>query len=222
MLRNSPDVSPTMPMMLRMRHAVAVLAILFAASLPATPAMAESDSAFAYRLCGLFHSPVGFPPATGHASFGAGSGCTWTIGNGDVGTTATEMRMIAWRDAGPALIKKTVQDFDDLHAKFASVPGYRRKDIAIACDLTGAPAKMFFWGIPSKSNMMGYAVCGAALVYGEIHSPPDIDMDTEAVFLDMMKTTAGAINCCAAYQQQGRPKTNSPGTAKPRKRKKHS
>jgi hypothetical protein len=179
-------------MMQRMRRALAALTLLIAASLPATPAMAESETAFACRLCGLFHSPVGFPPATGNASFGAGSGCTWTIGNGDVGTTATEIRMIAWRDAGPALIKKTVQDFDDLHAKFAIVPGYRRKAIAIACDTAGAPAKMVFWGIPSTSNMMGYAVCGTVLVYGEIHSPPDSKMDTEGVFLATMKTTAGA------------------------------
>jgi hypothetical protein len=194
------------PIMLWMRCFLAVLLILITASLPTTPALAESEGAFAYRLCGLFHSPVGYPPATDNASFGAGSGCTWKIGNGDVGETATEMRMMAWRDAGPAAIAKAVRDYDDLYEKFAIVPGYRTKDLAIACDMTGAPTRMMFWGIPSKSNIMGYAVCGSVLVYGEIHSPPGSDMDTEAVFVEMMKTTARSISCCTNPQKQGSPK----------------
>jgi hypothetical protein len=194
-MRADRSVVSVMP---RIRPSLAALALIIAASLPVTPAKAESDSAFAYRLCGLFHSPVGFPPATGNPSFGAGSGCTWKIGNGDVGETATEMRMMAWRDTGPGGIAKAVKDFDDLHSRFAIIPGYRTKNIAIACDTSGAPAKMVFWGIPSKSNMMGYAVCGTILVYGEIHSPPGSDMDTEAIFLEMMKTTARATSGAAA------------------------
>jgi hypothetical protein len=194
------------PIMLWMRCFLAVLLILIAASLPTTPALAESEGAFAYRLCGLFHSPVGYPPATDNASFGAGSGCTWKIGNGDVGETATEMRMMAWRDAGQAGIEKAVRDYEDIYEKLSIIPGHRTNDLAIACDTSGAPARMVFWGIPSKSNIMGYAVCGTVLVYGEIHSPPSSDMDTEAIFLEMMKTTARAISCCTKPQKQGSPK----------------
>jgi hypothetical protein len=186
-------------MIKRMREFLTALAVVIAASFSATPAIAESDGEFAYRLCGLFHSPVGFPPATDNASFGAGSGCTWKIGNGDVGTTATEMSMMAWRDAGQAGIEKAVRDYDDLfEKKLAMVPGHRTKDLAIACDTTDAPAKMVFWGIPSKSNIMGYAICGTILVYGQIHSPPDSDLDAEAVFVEMMKTTARATSGATA------------------------
>jgi hypothetical protein len=194
MLQTMPADQSPVSVMPWMRHSLAALTLLIAASLPATPAVAESDSAFAYRLCGLFHSPVGYPPATGNASFGAGSGCTWKIGNGDVGETATEMRMMAWRDAGQAGIAKAVKDYDDMYEKLSIIPGHRTKDIAIACDTSGAPARMVFWGIPSKSNITGYAVCGTILVYGEIHSPPGSDMDTEAIFLEMMKTTARATS----------------------------
>jgi hypothetical protein len=215
------DTSPV-SMIRRMHQFPAALALMIAASLPATPAQAESESAFAYRLCGLFHSPVGFPPATGNPSFGAGSGCTWKIGNGDVGTTATEMRMMAWRDAGPGGIAKAVNDYDDMYEKLSIIPGHRTKDIAIACDTSGAPARMVFWGIPSKSNITGYAVCGTVLVYGEIHSPPDSDMDTESVFVEMMKTTAGAISCCAASQHQVSPKSQNRGGTKPVRRRSHS
>jgi hypothetical protein len=198
MLQTMPADPSPVSVMLRIRHSLAVLALLIAASLPVTPAVAESETAFAYRLCGLFHSPVGYPPATDNASFGAGSGCVWKIGNGDVGETATEMRMMAWRDTGPGGIAKAVKDFDDLYAKMVIIPGYRTKDLAIACDTSGAPAKMTFWGIPSKSNIAGYAVCGTILVYGEIHSPPGSDMDTEAIFLEMMKTTARATSGATA------------------------
>jgi hypothetical protein len=183
--------------MLRIGRLSLALTMLTLASFAATPAMAESDTVFAYRLCGLFHSPVGYPPASGNASFGAGSGCTWKIGDGDIGTTATEMSIMAWRDAGQAGIEKAVRDYDDLYEKLAIIPGHRTKHLAIGCDTSGAPAKMVFWGIPSKSNITGYAVCGNILVYGKIHSPPDSDMDTEAVFVEMMKTTARAISCCA-------------------------
>jgi hypothetical protein len=187
--------TPGWPMMLALRHSMAALTLLIAALLPATPAKAESDGEFAYRLCGLFHSPVGYPPATDNASFGAGSGCTWKIGDGDVGATATEMSMMAWRDAGQAGIEKAVRDYDDLfEKKLAMIPGHRTKDLAIACDTSGAPAKMVFWGIPSKSNITGYAVCGSILIYGQIHSPPDSDLDAEAVFVEMMKTAAIATS----------------------------
>jgi hypothetical protein len=85
-----------------------------------------------------------------------------------------------------------------MYEKLSIIPGHRTKDLAIACDTSGAPARMVFWGIPSKSNIMGYAVCGTVLVYGEIHSPPDSDMDTEAIFLEMMKTTARATSGATA------------------------
>jgi hypothetical protein len=191
--RGTFSIISVFSLILRMPLRLAVLVILTFASLLSTPAMAESDSAFAYRLCGKFIAPVGYPPATGDATFGAGSGCTWNIGHGDVGTTATKVQMMAWRDAGQPAIAKAVKDFDDLYEKMAIVPGYLAKNLAIACDTSGAPAKMTFWGIPSKSNIAGYAVCGKNLVYGEIHSPPNSDMDTEAVFLEMMKTTARMI-----------------------------
>jgi hypothetical protein len=173
------------------RHGLTVPAIALMMLTPAqaAPAKPMSDTAFAYHLCGLYQDTYG------HASFGgSGAGCTWGIGHGDVGETATEIAMVAIRNIGPKQITETVKGFDDLYAKFAMIPGYKIKEIAINCDTTSAPAKLVFWGIPSKSNIMGYAVCNNNIVHGEIHSPPDSDIDAEALFIERMKATARLIN----------------------------
>jgi hypothetical protein len=164
---------------------VSVIALLMFTPAQAAPAKPVSDTAFAYHLCGLYQDTYG------HASFGgSGAGCTWGIGHGDVGETATEIEMLAIRNIGPEQIATTVKGFDDLYAKFVIVPGYRTKKIAINCDTSGAPAQLVFWGIPSKSNIAGYAVCKNNIVFGEIHSPPDSDIDAEALFIERMKATA--------------------------------
>ncbi len=209
-LHTSGDLSSSFawPAILRMLG-IALLATSFLGSTQgqAAPAKRLSDMAFAMRVCGIYVAPVGYPPATGDMTFNAGAGCTWTIGSGDVGVTATEIEMLAARDAEPAAIAKWVKGFDDLYEKFATVPGYKTKKIAITCDTSGAPAKMVFWGIPSKSNIAGYAVCENNLVYGEIHAPPDSNMDTEAVLVDLMKATARLINSEALPTTPVRPPT---------------
>jgi hypothetical protein len=168
---------------------VSVIALLILTPAHAAPAKPMSDTAFAYRLCGLYQDTYG------HASFaGSGAGCTWGIGHGDVGETSTEIEMLAIRNIGPEKIVETIKGFDDLYAKFAIVPGYKLKTLAINCDTSGAPAQVVFWGIPSKSNIMGYAVCKNSIVFGEIHSPPDSDIDAEALFIKRMKATAGLTN----------------------------
>lgn len=169
-------------------------ALLGSAQSQAAPAKAESDGAFAARVCKIYVSPVGYPPATGHTSFGAGSGCKWKVGDGDIGTTAIGIEMTAERNASKESIARMTQGFEDLADKMAIVPGSLVKEWQINCGTIGVSGRVMFWGVPNKSNIFGYAVCGNHILTGSINTPPDSEMDTELVFGQLMNRMAALLN----------------------------
>lgn len=175
--------------------ALLATAILGSVQIQAAPAKAESDDAFAARVCRIYVSPVGSPRATDNTTFsGAGAGCTWKVGHGDVGTTATEIMMIATRNLNQEKLDQQLVFWKELPEVMAPAPGFRVKEFQINCNTIGASGKIVFWGMPSTSNIMGYAVCGNNIVHGTIHIPPNSEMDAELVFGQLMNRVAGLLN----------------------------
>jgi hypothetical protein len=160
---------------------LAALTLVIATSLAPGPAMAEDGLGFAHKVCDLYEAPIE------HATFAAGAGCTWLIGDGDVGTTRTEIVMTTNRNPGAEVIALMTTSMDEAFENMRPVPGYKSKIFDTNCDAGSPPAKMVFWGIPSKSNITGYAICGNHILFGEIHTPPNSDLDTEALFEKLMK-----------------------------------
>ena len=175
--------------------ALLAIALLGSAQSQAAPAKTLSDGAFAARVCGIYVSPVGSPRATDNMTFaGAGAGCTWKVGHGDVGTTATEIMMVATRNLNKEELDQQLGFWKELPEVMAAAPGFRVKEFQINCNTIGASGKIVFWGMPSTSNIMGYAVCGNNIVHGTIHTPPDSEMDTELVFGQLMNAVAAQLN----------------------------
>jgi hypothetical protein len=164
----------------RLRSILTAIALLMFASIKAAPAKADDGIGFAHKICGIYEAP------TEHATFSAGAGCTWLIGDGDVGTTRTEIMMIANRNLNKEALDQQIEFFNDLPKNMAIVPGFRVREFQINCNTIGASGTMVFWGIPSKSNITGYAVCGNHILWGTIHTPPESEMDTELVFQTLM------------------------------------
>jgi hypothetical protein len=156
-------------------------ALLLLAPVNAAPAKAEDGLGFAHKVCEIYTAPIE------HATFsGAGAGCTWLIGDGDVGTTRTEIMMNATRNLSKEEFDQQMEFWKPLPNTMALAPGFRVKEFQVSCNTTGTPGTVIFWGIPSKSNIMGYAVCGNSILHGWIHTPPNSDMDTELVFEKLM------------------------------------
>jgi hypothetical protein len=160
---------------------LSTILLLMLAPVNSASVRAEDGLGFAHSVCDIFEAPIE------HATFTGGAGCTWLIGDGDVGTTRTEILMTADRNIDNEKIVMLTAVSDDLFAKTAEVPGYRKKAFVLNCEGDSAPAKMVLWGMPSKSNVMGYAVCGNNFLGGSIHTPPGSDMETEVVFEKLMK-----------------------------------
>jgi hypothetical protein len=160
---------------------LAALALLMVTPLDLAPAQAEDGLGFAHKVCDLYQAPIE------NATFTVGAGCTWLIGDGDVGTTRTQIVMIANRNAGADAIAMLPPTMDDFYQKMSIIPGFRSKVFNTNCDAGSPPGKMILWGMPSKSNIMGYAICGNHILSGEIHAPPNSDLDTEALFEKLMK-----------------------------------
>jgi hypothetical protein len=76
---------------------------------------------------------------------------------------------------------------DEAFHNMRPVPGCRFRTFDTNCDAGSPPAKLVLWGMPSKSNITGYAICGNHILYGEIHTPPNSDLDTEMLFEKLMK-----------------------------------
>jgi hypothetical protein len=160
---------------------LAALALLMLTPLAPSPAVAEDGLGFAHKVCDLYEAPIE------NATFAAGAGCTWLIGDGDVGTTRTQIVMTANRNPGPEVIALMTASMDEAFENMRPVPGYRFNTFDTNCDAGSRPAKMVLWGMPSKSNITGYAICGNHILFGEIHTPPNSDLDTEMLFEKLMK-----------------------------------
>jgi hypothetical protein len=160
---------------------LAALAVVIATSLVPIPAIAEDSLGFAHKVCDLYEAPIE------HATFAAGAGCTWLIGDGDVGTTRTEIVMTANRNPGAEVIALMTASMDEAFENMRPVPGFKSKIFGTNCDAGSPPAKMVFWGMPSTSNITGYAICGNHILFGEIHTPPNSDLDTEMLFEKLIK-----------------------------------
>lgn len=170
-------------------------ALLGSAQSQAARAKAESEGAFAARVCQIYVSLVGSPRATDNMTFsGAGAGCTWKVGQGDVGATATEIMMIATRNLNQEELDQQLEFWKELPEVMASAPGFRIKEFQINCNTFSASGKIVFWGMPNTSNVMGYAVCGNNIVHGTIHTPPDGEMDTELLFRQLVNKVAALLN----------------------------
>jgi hypothetical protein len=160
---------------------LAALALVIATSSVPRPVIAEDGLGFAHKVCDLYEAPIE------HATFAAGAGCTWLIGDGDVGTTRTEIVMTANRNPGPEVIALMTASMDEAFENMRPIPGYRFKTFVTNCDAGSPPAKLVLWGMPSKSNITGYAICGNHILFGEIHTPPNSDLDTEMLFEKLIK-----------------------------------
>jgi hypothetical protein len=176
--RNNPEIIITAVLP---RRTLAALALLMLTPLGPSPAVAEDGLGFAHKVCDLYEAPIE------HATFAAGAGCTWLIGDGDVGTTRTEIVMTANRNAGAEVIALMTASMDEAFENMRPVPGYRSRIFDLNCDGGSPSAKMVFWGMPSKSNITGYAICGNHILFGEIHTPPNSDLDTEMLFEKLMR-----------------------------------
>jgi hypothetical protein len=160
---------------------LAAIALIAPAFIHTAPTNAEDGLGFAHKVCGIYTAPVE------HATFsGAGEGCTWLIGGGDVGTTRTEIMMNATRNLSKEVFDQQMDFWKPFPDTMLPLPGFRMKEFQISCNTVGTAGKVIFWGIPSKSNIMGYTVCGNNILHGWIHTPPDSDMDTELVFEKLM------------------------------------
>lgn len=156
---------------------------------PIDAAKAEDGIGFAHKVCDIYAAPIE------HATFsGAGAGCTWLIGDGDIGITRTEIMMIATRNLSRDAFDQQLEFWKPLPENMALAPGFRVKEFQINCNTIGASGSLIFWGIPSESNIMGYAVCGNNIVHGTIHRPPSGDMDTELVFEKLMNAMVPLLN----------------------------
>ena len=78
--------------------------------------------------------------------------------------------------------------------KMTIVPGSRVKKWQINYGIIGVSGHVTFWGVPSKSNIWGYAVCGNHIFSGSINAPPDIEMDTELLFEKLMNVMVPLLN----------------------------
>lgn len=166
-----------------------MLAIALLALTPIDSAKAEDGIGFAHKVCEIYTAPIE------HATFsGGGAGCTWLIGDGDVGTTRTEIMMNASRNLSKEAFAQQLEFWKPLPNNMAMSPGFRVKEFQINCNTIGAPGNMVFWGIPSKSNVMGYAVCGNNILHGWIYIPPVSDMDTELLFEKLMNAMVPLLN----------------------------
>lgn len=141
---------------------------------------AESDNAFAYRVCSLHKAPIA------DATYGGGAGCTWRSGPGERGTESTEILLSASRNAGTEAIAGKVLHYDDLFRRFIDVPGYRIKALGLTCGLNQTQIRIVFWGEPYSGNLMGYAVCGNHFLFGEIHAPPSTMPENEILLEKLM------------------------------------
>ena len=171
------------------RLGLATMAFALFLFMPIDSAKAEDGNGFAHKVCDIYTAPIE------HATYsGAGAGCTWLIGEGDVGTTRTEIMMIATRNLNPEEFAQQMEFWRPLPNNMAPMPGFRVKEFQVACSKIGTPGSLVFWGIPSKSNLMGYAVCGNNIVHGSIHTPPDSEMDTELLFEKLMNAMVPLLN----------------------------
>lgn len=168
------------------RLLLAAMLLVFA---PIDTAKAEDGIGFAHKVCDTYTAPIE------HATFsGAGAGCTWLIGEGDVGTTRTEIMMNATRNLSKEAFDQQMEFWKPLPNNMALAPGFRMKEFQVKCSTIGAPGVVIFWGIPSKSNIMGYSVCGNSILHGWIHTPPDSEMDTELLFEKLMNAMVPLLN----------------------------
>jgi hypothetical protein len=160
---------------------LAPMALIASVVIGLAPAKAEDGTGFAHKVCDIYAAPIE------HATFaGAGAGCTWLIGEGDIGTTRTEIMMIATRNLSKEEFAQQIEFWAPFADNMAEAPGFRVKEFQVACANTGEAGRVVFWGIPSKSNLIGYAVCGNNILHGSIKTPPDSDMDTELLFEQLM------------------------------------